>query len=308
MPILPFLPAIAAGANIATNLWNTGQQKKANQASRDFSNEQYSKQKKDSLAFWNMQNKYNDPSNQMKRYQEAGLNPNLIYGSGGSPGQASPIKTPDVQSGQFRAPELKGNAMSDYLDTQIKLGQIDNLKADNTVKLEEALLKEAQTANINATEKRSTFDLGFETDLRSVSADYRREQLRQTSTAADKLLNDDERAAALTGASLKESAERVLNVRANTAKTTTERRKAEQAIKLLATDTKIRKLDLKLRKSHINPNDPPYLRALGIFLDQMGLYDKDFKYPTSKRRSMGDMRKGAQKSTSQNWLQKLLNQ
>ena len=29
-----------------------------------------------------MQNEYNTPANQMKRLQDAGLNPNLIYGSG----------------------------------------------------------------------------------------------------------------------------------------------------------------------------------------------------------------------------------
>ena len=33
---------------------------------------------------WNLQNEYNTPANQMKRYREAGLNPNLIYGNGSS--------------------------------------------------------------------------------------------------------------------------------------------------------------------------------------------------------------------------------
>lgn len=31
------------------------------------------------LELWNLQNKYNSPAEQMKRYQDAGLNPNLIY-------------------------------------------------------------------------------------------------------------------------------------------------------------------------------------------------------------------------------------
>ena len=34
------------------------------------------------IRFWKMQNEYNLPKNQMKRLQDAGLNPNLIYGSG----------------------------------------------------------------------------------------------------------------------------------------------------------------------------------------------------------------------------------
>lgn len=31
------------------------------------------------IALWNMQNEYNTPANQMKRFMDAGLNPNLIY-------------------------------------------------------------------------------------------------------------------------------------------------------------------------------------------------------------------------------------
>lgn len=32
------------------------------------------------IQLWMMQNEYNSPKNQMQRYREAGLNPNLIYG------------------------------------------------------------------------------------------------------------------------------------------------------------------------------------------------------------------------------------
>lgn len=44
------------------------------------------------LKLWNMKNEYDSPLQQMKRYQDAGLNPNLIYGqqntSGNSPSGA----------------------------------------------------------------------------------------------------------------------------------------------------------------------------------------------------------------------------
>jgi len=40
-------------------------------------------------------NKYNSPANQMSRFQEAGLNPNLIYGQGSPGNQSSPTPTPD---------------------------------------------------------------------------------------------------------------------------------------------------------------------------------------------------------------------
>lgn len=46
------------------------------------------------IDLWNMQNDYNTPAAQMQRYKDAGLNPNLIYGSGsGSSGNATAISS-----------------------------------------------------------------------------------------------------------------------------------------------------------------------------------------------------------------------
>lgn len=59
------------------------------------------KQNQFNLDMWNLQNEYNSPQSQMKRFEEAGLNPALIY-SHGNPGNApsAPVKgVPD-------APEL----------------------------------------------------------------------------------------------------------------------------------------------------------------------------------------------------------
>lgn len=46
------------------------------------------KQNEYNLNMWNLQNEYNSPQAQMKRYEEAGLNPALIY-SQGNPGNAT---------------------------------------------------------------------------------------------------------------------------------------------------------------------------------------------------------------------------
>lgn len=53
------------------------------------------------LAFWNMQNEYNSPVNQMARLREAGLNPNLIYGqvNSGNSGYSMHSGTPQVSYG-----------------------------------------------------------------------------------------------------------------------------------------------------------------------------------------------------------------
>ena len=43
------------------------------------------------IKFWEMQNAYNTPKEQMKRLKDAGLNPNLIYGSNANTGVAGSV-------------------------------------------------------------------------------------------------------------------------------------------------------------------------------------------------------------------------
>lgn len=59
----------------------------------------YQYQLQNNIALWNMQNAYNTPKEQMARFKEAGLNPNLIYGQTNT---ASPISTAsyDVNNSQ----------------------------------------------------------------------------------------------------------------------------------------------------------------------------------------------------------------
>lgn len=62
---------------------------------------------------WEDQNLYNSPVQQMQRLQEAGLNPNLIYGSSpsGAAGNASPAptgKAPDYKSPNIPAMAING--------------------------------------------------------------------------------------------------------------------------------------------------------------------------------------------------------
>ncbi len=135
--ILPILGGLASSA-----IGYFGQ-KKQNQNSQQFSNEQYEKQKQDNLAFWKQQNAYNAPDAQMKRLQQAGLNPNLIYGSGGQTGgTASPISTPDVQSAQFRNPfQDIPQSIGAFADIGIKQAQTKLLESQNTVAVQDGINK-----------------------------------------------------------------------------------------------------------------------------------------------------------------------
>lgn len=71
----------SASINMVGNLLGTGIQQVMNAR-------QAEKQNEFNLEMWNLQNAYNTPQAQMKRFEEAGLNPNLIYGQG-TPGNAT---------------------------------------------------------------------------------------------------------------------------------------------------------------------------------------------------------------------------
>lgn len=61
------------------------------------------------LEMWNRQNAYNAPAEQMKRLHSAGLNPNLVYGSGsvaGNTGSSLP---------HYQAPSMKAAPSIDYV-------------------------------------------------------------------------------------------------------------------------------------------------------------------------------------------------
>lgn len=83
---------LMAGAQIGTSIYLQRRQEKHNMALAKYqteANERYLRQ----------QLEYNTPANQMRRYQEAGLNPNLIYGNGSSSAgnQSAPLSHPGIQ-------------------------------------------------------------------------------------------------------------------------------------------------------------------------------------------------------------------
>lgn len=84
---MELLALASGGSNVVSTMLNNKAQKDMNQINFD-----------NQVKLWKMQNEYNKPENQMKRLQEAGLNPNLVYG-GGATTTAGPVGyTPGVAS------------------------------------------------------------------------------------------------------------------------------------------------------------------------------------------------------------------
>lgn len=137
---VPWLAVGAAASGLAGTLGNIGARRKTH---------------KRNIELWKMDNAYNHPSAQMARLREAGLNPNLVYGGGvsGASGQSSgPPPTAE------KPPINIGNPIAKYQAVKSTELQSDNLRAQNTVLQNDALLKSAQTlktmaeSNIKGTE------------------------------------------------------------------------------------------------------------------------------------------------------------
>lgn len=277
-----WLPAaIIGGSAVAGGAINAASTGNLNKKNRRWSENMYQRQYNDNLAFWAMQNDYNSPQSQMRRFQEAGLNPNLIYGQGNS-GNAGSIQTPDVQGTDQRTPEW-GNAFTGavdgiaaYYDTRIKQATADNLEEQNTNLVKTGLLTEAQILNTIGNTDMTKFDLDQKIRLKDISAQAAAANLRKLETETDLAINRDHREALKNTSDLAEAAERVLTMRLGRAKTSqeiqnleTQNAQVRQQISLMKQDGTLKQLEIQLRRKGINPNDPMYMRILAQGLEQI---------------------------------------
>ncbi|WNK14116.1 MAG: DNA pilot protein [Microvirus sp.] len=113
--MLPWLiPAIAAGSSVVTQLL----QNRSNKKMADYT---YANDK----AMFNATNEYNSPKNQMARYGQAGLNPNLIYSQGNSGNASSP---PKYQTPERIIPKIDTmNIITEYQELKNKMKTEDLL-------------------------------------------------------------------------------------------------------------------------------------------------------------------------------------
>lgn len=120
---------IASGIiNAIQSRQNTNRTIKANREQADLA---YNRD----VEMWNKGNMYNSPQAQMDRLKSAGLNPNLVYGSGAVAGQAAgqlPKYNAPTQDYSHNLPvdiRTSVDAISRFQDFALKNGQIDNLNA-----------------------------------------------------------------------------------------------------------------------------------------------------------------------------------
>lgn len=96
------------------------------------------KQNQQQIDFWKMNNEYNTPFNQRARLEQAGLNPDLMYGGSGNMYQS---QMPGAASGS--APNVDYGSFSDNLrfamQAQVMDAQVSKIEMENKLLAEQAL-------------------------------------------------------------------------------------------------------------------------------------------------------------------------
>lgn len=285
MPIPIALAAgiIQGGSGLLGQAANIYSQSRTNRLERQQTEKMYNWQRRDALSDWATTNAYNNPSAVMKRYTDAGLNPNLIYGQ---TNEAAPVRSSQAQTWSPSAPQVDTRFVGDTINTmyatKVQQATTDNLNAQNTVILQDALLKKAQTdqtlaqtGSLLANTDLSKFDFELKKTLRQNTIDMAQSQLQQSNASTDQTrantnytINQDVRAAAMQSSNLKEAAERVLRSMAERSKIPYEKREIEARISNLSQDTKLKELDAMLKNNGVQPHDALWQRTLFEFLQQ----------------------------------------
>lgn len=236
---------------------------RTNRQNREFAREQYEREKADNLAQWSRQNEYNSPSAQMERLQLAGLNPNLVYGKGAD-NLSQPIAPARGSVPNAVAPRVDlSRPFSEYQNFALRKAQTDNQTAQNTVLLQDALLKNATTASVIANTEKTKFNLGQTMRLADINANFLAESLRKMEYGNAFQVENLGQLVAKRESNIQKSAEEVLNLRAQRANTESERNRIFAQIEQIKSSTALQNLDIQLKKNGINPNDPIYMRVLG---------------------------------------------
>lgn len=182
---------IAGGASLLGSALGFGSQKKTNKANMELAKYQNEWQTQENekayqrnLQMWNLQNEYNSPTQQMARLRSAGLNPNLVYGSGVTGNSAG--SAPQYQPADIKRAELSSyrgwnqgltDAVSNFLAFRSNRAQVENMEAQNSLIRQQTATEATRQANIAASTARSEFDLSQANRLKDVSVSMAEAQM-----------------------------------------------------------------------------------------------------------------------------------
>lgn len=270
------LPALAGAAIAAgASLLGTGGQiyaaGKMNRKTREWNEKMYGQQRADALQDWNTQNAYNSPEQQMQRLKEAGLNPNLVYGTGADT-TAGPVRSTESKSWSPSVPDMSGigqaasGGLQAYQDITLQQEQVKNLRAQRANMELDSVLKTLDAAGNATANSRSKLELDKALALKDTAIGTANARLDAINIDNLTALNREQRAAAMHAPNLMEAFERVAKMAVDT-------KVASATLDNLKRTGILQGFDITLRKLGISPSDPLVLRALAQLVNGAAVSD-----------------------------------
>lgn len=131
------------------------------------------------MESWNLMNDYNHPVQQMERLKLAGLNPNLVYGSGAVTGNTT--SAPALQGGGvLTGPESVVRGLGQVLGLAQGTANLQNTRAQTQASVASAGASQAQASNLNAQTAINEAKAGMEEKLLIADLDYKKAQTELT--------------------------------------------------------------------------------------------------------------------------------
>lgn len=182
------IPAVIGAAQLIGSLFNSRQTRKNTKQQIAYQKEEAERERASNMEMWNTQTAYNSPKEQMARLQNAGLNPNLAYGSGNVAGLSADTpkgyeRAGNVDFGQQKS--ILGSALSTapatlsmYQDFKMKNAQIDIAQREawwrGPILNEKALLLSEQAKTTRARGTDIALRAPYVSELAKTSLEYQK--------------------------------------------------------------------------------------------------------------------------------------
>lgn len=247
---------IAGGAALAGGALSAYSTGKLNRRGERFADKMYHRQRADALSDWDMMNAYNDPSAQMQRLQDAGLNPNLVYGESATATAAAPPRQSNTSQPQYKQPDF-GGIVHQALSSQQQLANIRRTEAETQLinertgqqKFENVVREMVGEANFANAQRAEQDIVQFKSDRER--NEYHAWETANFSDELGKRINADDPNSPLAKA-----------YRAGIARVHTDLENARSLGDIRRYETIIKQFESNLTKQGISPNSPWYVKIL----------------------------------------------
>jgi soluble cytochrome b562 len=269
---MPLIGGVISGASQGSmNRKNRKFQEHTNIDNRNFQREMTDKERAWNVEDRDFNNAYNTPAQQMQRYKEAGLNPNLIYGQGTPAISEAPRGTTTHASDQ-QAPRIDNNFM-----VPIMQGFMDMIKTNNLKAQTDLLEKQQQLAqsNINLNEVKTSAEQwqmdrsrdfsSLDKELLQAAITNKNANTEAQVANAQFTLDSNQRAERLLRANLSKNKEEILNYQLNREMTRKQLDQLDVLIENGKLDQKLKEFEVQLSKSGLSKSDPAYAKILAEF-------------------------------------------